>query len=626
MTFDLEKYKRLFITETKEHLENITKILEKAKNTLDEEEINTIFREAHSIKGMAAAMGYQFITEVAHNMENIMQEIRSKKNQFNEAIKDTLISATDKLWKKIEEIEAGEQKETTTTSLQRGQEEREENAQNIKVFEPVSIEIFFAENVPSIFARAFLVYKNIESFGMIKKSEPTIDEIKKGVLGNCLKILLIPSKPIEPLLSYLSKVKEIAAIHCSALEKKDDTVKIEASSEPREQKSDDRLVLPRSVKVDITFLDNFVNITGELLTIKARIEERTKNFQDIEIANALNQMEIFLKDMQQKVMHLRLMPLETIFSRIPRVVRDLSRKLDKKVDIEIYGENIELDRAVVEALFDPLLHIIRNSVDHGIEAPEEREKKGKTPSGKIIVAAEKEKENIIVKICDDGKGIDAELVFKKAKESGKFSEEFLASLKTRKDKLYLVTAPGVTTKATVSDISGRGVGLDVVKSTIESLGGGVDIDSEEDRGTTITLSLPSSLSIVNVLLFKLDEYLFGTPVDKIIRILKVKRENIKVISENSYTLFYNDEHIPLYFLHDYFKIEKKNIGDDCAVILISIKGILTAVVVDDFVGHKEVYLRPLNPPLSFIPGFYSSTILGDGSPTIILDIQGVKFG
>jgi len=559
-------------------------------------------------------------------MENIMQEVRTGKQPFDEKVKDMLISSNDTLWKMVEEIEAGKKEEVV-------RRENEDDKKATKVLqvnqmpgEPLLLEISFAENVPSVFARAFLVYKNVESFGTINSSMPSIDDIKKGSLPeNTLKIELIPSKPIDPLMTYLSKIREISSINCVAAKPQELKQSSQPYEEQKEQKTEDRLVLPQSVKVDIGFLDNFVNITGELLTIKSRIRETTQHIQDIEISNALNQMEILLKDMQEKVMRLRLMPLEMIFSRVPRWVRDISKKLNKKIDVEISGELIELDRAVVEALFDPMLHIIRNSVDHGIELPEERESLGKPPKGKIVVKAEKERENIVVTISDDGKGINADRVYEKAKKSGKFSEEFLQSLKTRQDKLYLVAYPGITTKEEVTDLSGRGVGLDVVKSTIESFGGSFSIDSVEGEGTSIKLTLPSSISIVNVLLFSLGQYLFGTPVDKIIRILKVKKDEIEKLGESSYALLYNDEHIPLYFLHDSFKISKAENKNEYSVILVPVKGVVTAVVVDEFKGHKEVYLRPLNPPLSFVPGFYSSTILGDGNPAVIIDIQGVKF-
>lgn len=627
MNFDIEKYKRLFLTESKEHLENITKILEKTRESFEEEEINVLFREAHSLKGMAAAMGYNKISEIAHGMENLMHEIRSGKLSFSDVAKEKLISSNDMLWRLVEAIEAGNPLDNITESIETSSKVTEgplvQSDVQTKVGEPISIEIIFDENVPSLFARAFLVYKNIESFGNIKKSDPDLADIKKGNMGNIFKIELYPAKPIEPLKAYLSKVKEIKSISYHKIHQDAENIKIEDKEEKKDIKTEDKLILPQSVKVDINFLDNFVNITGELLTIKSKIRENTKNIGEIEISNALNQMEILLKDLQEKVMRLRLMPLDTIFSRIPRWVRDLSKKLNKMIDVEISGENIELDRAVVEALFDPILHVIRNCADHGIEDPAERERIGKPRKGKIEVRAEKDRENIIVKIIDDGRGINTDKVFKKAQSSGKFNQEYLDSLKTRKEKLYLVTYPGISTKDDVTEISGRGVGLDVVKSTLESFGGSFDLDSEEGKGTTVSLVLGSSISIINVLLFSLDKFLFGTPVDKIIRILNTKTTEIREIGKNSYTFFYEEQHIPLHFLHDCLNVDKNTTKQECSVIILSVKGVLTAVVVDEFLGHKEVYLRSLNPPLSFIPGFYSSTILGDGSPALILDIQGV---
>lgn len=608
MKFDLEKYLNLYLSEAKEHLENISKILEKTDEPFSEEKINALFREAHSLKGMSAAMGYNHISQLAHQMENLIDKIRKNEVTFSKDILSNLLEFSDKLWNYVLEVENKKGK-VESTVLENDFEGK------------YRIEVVFKEGVPSLNARAFLVYKNIESFGNIISSSPDIQEIKKGNLKDKIIVTFKPTKPLGYLEDYLKRVSEIKNYKIEKINENQVLVQDDITNQ-KEVLVDDKPKLSKFVKVDIDILDYFLNISGELLTIESRIRELTKDLDNIEITNTMNQMEILLKDVQEKIMRLRLTPLEVIFSRVPMWVRDLSRKLNKKVNIKIEGENIELDRSIVESLSDPLLHIIRNALDHGIESPEDRRAKGKDESGKVLISAVKERDRVKISIIDDGRGIDAEKVLESARKSGKFSQEYLNSLKSTKDILYLVTFPGVSTKTEVSDISGRGVGLDVVKAVVESFGGTFEIDSTYGKGTELSLYLPTSISIVNVMFFKLGNFIFGTPVDKIIKVAKVDKSEINSIDDSAYSVLIDYEYLPLYFLREKLHIVGNNFGDDkLSVIVLSIKGTKCGVVVDDFLGHKEVYLRPLKPPLSFIPGFYSSTILGDGMPVLILDIK-----
>lgn len=608
MNFNLDKYLNLYLNEAKEHLEKASKILENTDEPFTEEKINSLFREAHSLKGMSAAMGYNHISDLAHQMENLIDRLRKGELTFSKELLSNLLDYNDRLWKYVLEIENKRGKvEYSNKSSEIGGQYR--------------INIFFKEGVPSINARAFLIYKNIESFGTIISSDPSLQDIKKGNLKNNMLLLLEPTKPLDYLNEYLKRVVEIKSFN---VEKVEDPKKGEKKEviEQKEEFTEDKSQLPKFVKVNLDFLDYFLNISGELLTIESRIREVTKDLDNIEIPNAINQMEILLKDVQEKVMRLRLTPLDVIFSRVPMWGRDLSKKLNKKVSFKIEGENIELDRSIVESLTEPLLHIIRNSIDHGIESPDERRAKGKDEEGKILISASKDRDRIKVSIIDDGRGIDPDIVLESARKSGKFSQEYLNSLKSRKDILYLVSIPGISTKKEVTEISGRGVGLDVVKAVVESFGGTFEIDSSYGKGTEISLYLPTSVSIVNVMFFKIGSFLFGTPVDKIIRVAEINKNEINSLSDSVYNVLLDYEYLPLYFLSEKLNIKNDSLlSDKFSTIIISIKGTKSAVVVDEFLGHKEVYLRPLNPPLSFVPGFYSSTILGDGRPLLILDIQ-----
>ncbi len=608
MKFDLDKYLNLYLTEAKEHLENASKILEKVEEPLTEEKINNLFREAHSLKGMSAAMGFNHISELAHQMENLIDKLRKGELIFSKEVGENLLEYNDRLWKYVLAIEKEKR-----AGGEPGQDIAEQGIYRIN--------ILFKENTPSINARAFLIYKNVESFGKVIRSEPTIIEIKTGDIKNQVVFIVQPSKPLSQLDEYLKRVGEIKSY---SIETEETRRAEEKKVVIRDSGEDEKPELPRSIKVDVSFLDYFLNISGELITLESRLRDITKKLDNIDISNAINQMEILLKDIQEKVMRLRLMPLEVIFSRIPMWIRDLSRKLNKKVSLKIEGENIELDRSIVESLIDPLLHIIRNSIDHGIELPEERVKKGKPEEGRLLISATKERDRIKISIVDDGRGINAEEVLEKARKSGKFSTEYLNSLKSKKDILYLVTFPGISTKENISEISGRGVGLDVVKAVVESFGGTFEVDSSVDKGTELSLFLPTSISIINVMFFKVADYIFGTSVDKIIKVAEIERENLNSFDGTGYSVLFDYEYIPVYFLSEKLNIKNSDsqLRTKLPIIVVSIKGTKCAVVIDEFLGHKEVYLRPLNPPLSYIPGFYSSTILGDGTPILILDIQG----
>lgn len=617
MKFDTEKYKILFITESREHIENISKILEKKQETLSEEDINSLFREAHSIKGISAAMGYNDISELSHCMENILGQIRSGKLVMNNNIREILINAADHLWKAVDSIEKNEKYENLTFIINLIKNFDSSETQKV-LNNKYEIQIVFHDSIPSLSARAYLVFKNIQSFGEIIESDPPLEVIKKGEFKNVLKLKISADKSIDSLKKYLSQVSEIKIFTISEEKSDDKKLSIE------EVKQVDKPFLSKFVKVDVDDLDYFLNITGELLTIKTQIRECLQEIENIEIANSLNQMEILLKDLQNKVMKMRLVSLDTIFANIPRWVRYLSQKLNKKVDLEINGGDIELDRAVVDALTDPLLHIIRNSLDHGIESEKERIESKKNPHGILKIFANKEKDRIIITIEDDGKGIDVEKVKKAALNSGKFSQTYINSLVDKKKVFNLLTTPGLSTKDDVTDISGRGVGLDVVKTVIESFGGVIDIDSEINIGTKIRLIIPSTMSIVNILIFKAKHYLLGTPVDKIKSIWHVKSSDVFLTLQEKGVLLFNNEYIPAFYLNEKLGLERKSIEENAKFcILLDVFGKKSAILVDSVVGYKEVYLRPLNKPLSLIPGFYSSAILGDGTPVLIMDLQGL---
>jgi len=371
-----------------------------------------------------------------------------------------------------------------------------------------------------------------------------------------------------------------------------------------------------------------MNLIGEFVVAKNSLPylaEKTDNLYGIselskEIKAQYSVLNRISEEMQDAIMQIRMVPVSTVFQRFPRLVRDLSKKLNKKVKLIIEGEETEADKNVIESLSDPLIHIIRNSLDHGIETPEERISKGKPETGTIILRAKHEADRVLIEVIDDGKGIDAEKVKLKAYQKGLITEEQFEKMKEG-EAINLIFLPGFSTAESATDLSGRGVGMDVVRTAVEKFGGSIRIQSVIDKGTTITLSLPLSMAVSRVMIIESASEKYGVPMESVVETVRVSRKKIKRV-KGKMTAVLRNKIVPIFYLNDLLEINKPhfiNEEGEYAVLVLSVKGELTGIVVDKFHETADIILKPFTGFLANMKVFSGTAIMGDGSVLLIIN-------
>ena len=375
-----------------------------------------------------------------------------------------------------------------------------------------------------------------------------------------------------------------------------------------------------SVRVDTSRLDDIMNLVGELVLVRNRLGMLKQTVQEAPVVDAISNLELVTSDLQASVMKTRMQPIKKVFNRFPRVIRDLARKLKKDIDLQLIGEDTDLDKNLVEALVDPMIHLVRNSIDHGIEMPEERYKNGKPRQGTITLSAVQEGDQILLTITDDGKGMDHEILRGIAVNKGIMSEDEAARLSDI-EAYNLIFAPGFSTKAEISDISGRGVGMDVVKTRIAELNGTVEIDSIFGQGTVITIRLPLTLAILPTLMVNLSDYQFALPLTNVSEAFNMVPNEINYVDGQEVMLVRNKP-LPLYYLHNWLVNDSVFDGpqESHKVIVVQMGSQKFCLVVDHLLGQEEVVIKPLGAMLTDTPGFAGATITGDGSIALVLDM------
>ncbi|MDR9466739.1 chemotaxis protein CheA [Marinospirillum sp.] len=382
-----------------------------------------------------------------------------------------------------------------------------------------------------------------------------------------------------------------------------------------------------TVRVDTSRLDEIMNMVGELVLVRNRLVRLGSDSTDSELAKAVANLDVVTADLQTSVMKTRMQPVKKVFGRFPRIIRDLSRKMNKEIKLEMIGEDTDLDKNLVEALADPMVHLVRNSADHGIEQPEDREKKGKPREGTIILAAEQEGDHILLTISDDGAGMDPEVLKRKAVEKGQLDQDAADRL-TDQEAFNLIFAAGLSTKDEISDVSGRGVGMDVVKTKISQLNGTINVWSELGKGSKIIIKVPLTLAIMPTLMIKLQDQTFALPLVNVNEIFqldisranKIDGQEVIIIRERTLPLF----HLRRWLIRDLAKREiTQEELKEAHVVVVSIGNQQVGFVVDDLIGQEEVVIKPLGQMLHGTPGLAGATITGDGRIALILDIPGL---
>ena len=377
----------------------------------------------------------------------------------------------------------------------------------------------------------------------------------------------------------------------------------------------------QSIRVQVSRLDSVMNLVGELVLVRNRLTNLGTNLKDEELQKTVANLDLVTADLQSGVMQTRMQPIRKVFSRFPRLARDVARSLDKEIELEMSGEDTDLDKNLVEALADPLVHLVRNAMDHGIESPEIREKKGKPRQGTVKLSAEQQGDHIAISISDDGAGMDADVLRSKAVNKGILTREAADKLDDR-EALELIFHPGFSTREQVSDLSGRGVGMDVVKTSIASLNGNVEIQSEQEVGTTIKVTVPLTLAILPTLMVTLDERNFAFPLSHVVEVFSLTSGEIRRISGKR-VIVRRERPLPLCFLAEHFGIPVRDESAQQFVVVLQIGSQQVGFVTDNVIGQEEVVIKPLGKLLSAVSTFAGATITGDGNIALIFDVSGL---
>lgn len=690
---DLNQYLEMFIEESKEHLQACSKhLLELEKNPDNLTIVGEIFRSAHTLKGMAATMGYEDLADLTHKMENILDAIRNGKIKVTAEILDVVFESVDHLEQmvfhiadggdgkrnvqatveKLKRIEAGEpdtalpaeklsQLEMAATVVADPIEKPLIAATELKLsyddfektvilqsfeqeFKAYEISIALREDCLLKAARVFMVFEILEKNGDVIKSSPTVENLEEEQFDSEFHVAFISRESSEDLHKILMKVSEVERvivneIHQEVFVTKTTAIDVQVPLQEEMATAANDVSVPaenqktapntnskstghttsKTIRVNIERLDILMNLFEELAIDRGRLLSIATEINHGELNETVERMSRTMGDLQNIVLTMRMVPVETVFNRFPKMVRQLSRDLNKKIELNIIGAETELDRTVIDEIGDPLVHLIRNSVDHGIESPEVRRSKGKPEEGTVELRAYHSGNYVFIEIEDDGAGINRNKVLAKAISKGIVTHEQSLTM-TDKQINELILASGFSTADVISDVSGRGVGLDVVKTTIESLGGNISIESTQNVGSVFSIQLPLTLSIISVMLVEIEKEIYAIPLSSIIETSIIRTSDI-LNAHNQKVIDFRGKVVPLIFLEEIFEVprDEKNEDGFHSVVIVRKGDKLAGLVVDSFIGQQEIVLKSLGNYLTNIFAISGATILGNGQVALIVD-------
>ena len=679
MALDMDQLRRIFYEECRENLE----VLERELLALDPDGdvdldiINTIFRAAHSIKGGGATFNLNEISQFTHVMETLLDEAREGKRRLDADTIDLLLKGgdcihsmlvayetdsdfdhelRDDLTKQLNQLLDGDSPDETQPGATSDEATPMEGDGDWVVSFIPNKDMFFSGNDPVRILRELFdlgVHCSIECLSEalppFSELEPEmcylkwhivvdgelekhlIEEIFEWVEDECTleisKPDYAPSGTGEPENSDPNgndaaqvDSKPVAETAAAPVPPKPKT-----PAKPAAAKND----AVSSIRVEIDKVDNLINLVGELVITQSMLTELGQNFSESKLERlqaGLDQLLQNTKELQESVLNIRMLPISFAFNRFPRLIRDLSSQLGKAVELVIEGEQTELDKTVLERITDPLVHLVRNAVDHGLEGPEERLSKGKSEMGRVSLNAYHQGGSIVIEVRDDGAGLNKERVWKKAIEKGLLHHDMALDDLSDHQVYNLVFAPGFSTAEQVSDVSGRGVGMDVVKRNIEDLGGHIEVDSEPNVGSIFRISLPLTLAILDGQLVKLADQVFVVPLISIIESIQIESDRVKAATGGVELYRLRDENIPILRLKEEFELGETGVLDKQLLCLVEAGGNRVGLLLDEMLGQQQVVIKSLESNYTRVNGISGATILGDGSVSLILDVQGLMTG
>jgi two-component system chemotaxis sensor kinase CheA len=674
---DINQYMGMFMDESREHLQTLNRCILELEATPEKLQLlDEIFRSAHTLKGMSATMGFHDVAEITHEMENILDLLRKGKLGVTSSIVDMLFKCLDFLEQLVEAIAQGGSAKLDIAELVA-------QLRNIAVGKPeqpslaqaevaVAVAQPLAEDSPCVLndfdrdviatavqqgmyvfeitvtissdcllkaARAYLAFAALEDLGNIIKSVPETTEIEKENFEHSFVVLLATDHEAEQIEHTVLNISEIVQVVVkpvlvqvtapTAITSDDGANSKTETPKTAIQNAEVCDVTPvqqqknkvnHTVRVDIEKLDDLLNLVGELVINKTRLDQIGSTHHLADLVETIEAMDRVTTDLQNVVMKVRMVPIGQVFNRFPRMIRDLARDLSKEINLVIQGEETELDRTVIDEIGDPLVHLLRNAIDHGIESPQDRIAAGKPPIGEVKLVARQEGNNVVIEVIDNGKGINPDIMRDKAVEKGLMSRAEADRLDNN-EAVRIIFLPGFSTAAQLTDVSGRGVGMDVVRSKIESLGGTVEVDSRIDQGSRFTIRLPLTLAIIQALLITLGEEKYAIPLSTIDSTIRITAAELKTI-QNREVILLRDNVIPIVRLARELQVRQTVLEEEkeLYIVIVQMGEKRAGFIVDTLVGQQEVVIKSIGKLLGGIRCIAGATILGDGQVALILDV------
>ena len=673
------QYMDMFLDESHEHLQSLNEGLLRLEENMEEiSAVNDIFRNAHTLKGMSATMGFAKIAELTHEMEDVLDLVRKEQLKLNEDIMDTLFKCLDSLEQMVDSVGNGEAEDVVDvsdlvaklSSISKGTPAPAEAAPSaaaaaaapaadgassdlgiddididvMKKAKEAGMNIFHVkvtlmESCVLKAARSVMVMHALDEVGDVIKSVPPAEDLEQEKFEHSFDVVIATSADTEAVKNAVDTVSEIEDIGVEELDPDALGKQIEpapAQTAPAAAPAAKKPAAPakkagaksapaakkphqsQSVRVDIEKLDTLMNLMGELVINKVRLEQIGQTHRMSDLMETLEQMDRVTGDLQNIVMKVRMVPVSAVFNRFPRMVRDVSKELGKEINLTIEGEETELDRTVIDEIGDPIMHLLRNSLDHGVESPDAREAKGKSRVGEVGLIARHEGNNVVIMITDDGAGIDADKIRRKAVEKGMISQSEADSLDDA-DAVRLIFLPGFSTAEQITDISGRGVGMDVVRSKIEALSGHVDVETHIDEGSIFKIKLPLTLAIIQAMLVRVQEEMYAIPLTSIDSTINIEPTDIQTV-QNKEVIVLRGEIIPIIRMEEALQVPHTKDSDEHFVVVVHAGEAKAGIVVDNLIGQQEIVIKTLGNLFAGLKLFGGATVLGDGRVALILDV------
>ncbi|NSW75670.1 MAG: chemotaxis protein CheA [Candidatus Atribacteria bacterium] len=661
--FDLGRYIGVFLEEVEEHIGNLEEnLVQLERDPENQGLVQSIFRSFHTVKGSSSSMGFQRMMELAHLMENLLDGVRNKNIVVTPSLIDVLLRGVD-LLKNIKDAVALEGKEPEidiqdiVENLKVFLKRREESQSPLETplvserkddsvpgeeaaISPSQkeylVRVYLALECSMKGVRSYLVINRLQENKVeIVSTTPPLSDLESERFGQSFEIVIRTFLSEEEIRKMVESVAEVERVE---IEMREETLEVR-----EEEKEEKQMIstaeqkktaksLKKTVRVDVDRLDALLNLVGELVIDRARLGDtiqRLREFKELShlrdlLADTNTHIGRIINELQMEIMKARMLPLAEVFNRFPRMVRDIARNSGKEVDFIVQGEETELDRSLLEEITDPLIHLLRNAVDHGIESREERISRGKSPRGKVLLKAYQEENSVVIMVQDDGRGLDTGKIRSKALRLGLVSQEELDKMSDR-EVMEFIFYPGFSTNDQVTSVSGRGVGMDIVRRNMERVNGQVSIESEEGKGTTFYLRLPLTLAIIRALLVKVDGGIYSIPLADVVEIEKVKKENTYWVNKTLTALF-RGRVLSLLRLKDLLQSKKaeyfegETVPEVLYTVVVNAARTMAGLVVDEIIGEQEIVIKSLGSYIGDVRGLSGATILGDGRVSLIVDV------